>query len=102
MESRRERSVPTVSLEVRSLTIGAAGPDAEASQWQEPFASGETLGRLLERLVVQQPAFREVYDPTTRRVARQVDLLINGRIYELVGGLTYTLHDGDRLTVSPT
>jgi hypothetical protein len=75
------------------------GQDTAAS-WQEDVAPGETLGRMLERTVYAQPPFRDIYDPPTRRVAAQVELLVNGRLYHLIGGLTYSLQEGDRVTVS--
>ena len=95
--------MPSVTVEVLSWLarpFHADGRDGTAS-WQEPVAASETLGRLLERLVNEKPAFRDIYDPESRRVAEHVELVVNGRIYELVGGLTYRLHDGDRVTLFP-
>jgi hypothetical protein len=75
------------------------GQDTTAT-WQEEVAPGETLGRMLERTVYAHPPFCDIYDPRARRLAAQVELLVNGRLYNLIGGLTYTLSDGDRITLS--
>jgi molybdopterin converting factor small subunit len=52
-------------------------------------------------LASDRPPFRDLYDPSSRRLAEHVELVVNGRIYELVGGLTYLLRDGDTLTLFP-
>jgi hypothetical protein len=51
--------------------------------------------------VNEKPPFRDIYDPSSRRVAEHVELVVNGRIYELVGGLTYKLNEGDTITLFP-
>jgi hypothetical protein len=71
-----------------------------ATRWQEYFAPGETLGHLLTRVVSERPGFAAIYDPATRRLGN-VSLLVNGRAYNLVGGLTYLLHETDTLTIGP-
>jgi molybdopterin converting factor small subunit len=95
--------VPTVNIEVLSWLARAFRDDGRDGTvtWQEEVAPGETLGRLLERLVNERPPVGALYDPAARRVADHVELVVNGRIYELVGGLTYTLHDGDTVTLFP-
>jgi molybdopterin converting factor small subunit len=95
--------VSTVKVEVLSWLarqFRSDGRDGPVS-WQEEVAPGETLGRLLERLVSERAQFREIYDPEARRLAEHVELVVNGRIYELVGGLTYFLRDGDTITLFP-
>ncbi len=95
--------MPTIKVEVMSWLARPFRDDGRDGTiaWQEDVAPGETLGRLLERLVNERAPFGEIYDPATRRVAEHVELVVNGRIYELVGGLTYTLHDADTVTVFP-
>jgi molybdopterin converting factor small subunit len=94
--------VPTVTVELTASWARPAGgceSDAKVT-WQEDVAPGETLGRLLERLVNERTSFREIYDPAGRRIADHVQIAINGRAYHLLGGLTYLLKDGDTLTVA--
>ena len=93
----------TVNVEILSWLARPFRPDGRDGtvSWQEEVAPGETLGRLLERLVHQRAPFREIYDPSSRRLAEHIELVVNGRIYELVGGLTYLLRDGDTLTIFP-
>ena len=91
--------MPTVSIELEPPLARAMGSGADpVLGWQEEFAIGETLGRLLDRVANERPGFAAVYDPVSRRLPDRRGLLVNGRNYQLVGALTYTLHDGDRLT----
>jgi hypothetical protein len=94
--------LPTIDVEIQA-PLGRAfrlnGQDISAA-WQEDVAPGETLGRMLERATYAHPPIRDIYDPRARRLAPQVELLVNGRLYNLIGGLTYTLSDGDRITLS--
>ena len=90
----------TITIEVHPPLDGPfrAEPDQGAATWDEEVAAGETLGRLLARLHAERSAFGQLYDPATRRLAPGVRLAVNGRNYELVGGLTYFLADTDRLS----
>jgi molybdopterin converting factor small subunit len=93
--------LPTINIEIKSSLAPpfrtSGGEDAV--EWQEEVAPGETLGRLLDRLIHQKPAFRSIYDPETKRVTNHVELVVNGRIYQLIGGLTYKLNDADTIGV---
>lgn len=92
--------MPAVTLELQDSlgrALGANGPAGLA--WQEEFALGEPLGRLLARLVSERPDFGALYDPSTRRLAARIGLTINGRDYQLIGGVTYLLREGDHLTL---
>jgi molybdopterin converting factor small subunit len=95
--------VPTINVEVLSSLTRLFVTDGHADQvrWQEDVALGETLGRLLARLVYEKPQFQQIYDPDSRRVTREVEVRVNGRIHELIGGLTYTLNNGDTITILP-
>jgi hypothetical protein len=76
--------------------LDVAGDRTMSSETE--VAPGTTIHRLLARLVLEQPAVGGLYDPATRRLAEGVRLAVNGRNYELVGGLTYFLADADRLS----
>ena len=95
--------MPTVTLDVQSpLAQPLGAPDGNgALAWEEEVALGDTLGRLLTRLINERPGFRTIYDPATGRLADRIGLTINRRNYQLLGGLTYLLRDGDRLTLVP-
>jgi molybdopterin converting factor small subunit len=95
--------LPTIKIEILSSLARPflKGGGEGVVEWREEVALGETLGRLLERLVYQQPGFREIYEPGSRRVGDRVELVVNGRTYQLIGGLTYTLNDGDKITMFP-
>lgn len=87
-------NVELASELVRALRLPATEGDA---RWPEGVAPGMTLRHLLERLVSERPELAGLYDPVARRVADQVHIAINGRRYELFGGLTYLLRDGDSI-----
>lgn len=95
--------MPAVTVEVLSWLARPFREDGREGtiSWQEEVAAGETLERLLERLTQHKPPFAEIYDAADRRLAEHVELVINGRIYELVGGLSYQLSPGDTVTVFP-
>jgi hypothetical protein len=91
--------VPTIQLAVvTGLLDDAFRAGGLPPSWLEDMAPGETVARLLARLVSERPSFSRLYDANARRLAPGVLLTVNGRDFELVGGLTYFLHDGDRLT----
>jgi hypothetical protein len=92
----------TVTFEVYPpLATGFGGRgQGDPASWSEEVARGETLGRVLARLAVERPSLRQIYDPATRVLANGVRLAVNGRNYELVGGLTYFVAEGDRLSFS--
>ena len=95
--------MPRVRLELHG-SLGRAfdpAPTGDALGLEAQVAPGETLGRLLERLVWEQPALERIYDPESRRVAEAVKLTVNGRAYHLVGGLTYLLNDDDVVAAFP-
>jgi molybdopterin converting factor small subunit len=93
--------VPTVTLDVQPpLDQPLREADGDGGLvWEEEVALGATLGRLFTRLINERPGFRTIYDPATGRLAERVGLTINRRNYQLLGGLTYLLRDGDRLTL---
>ncbi len=67
--------------------------------WQEEVAPGETLGRLLARLAVEHELVGRLYDASDRVLRLRASATINGRAYNLLGGLTYTLHEGDTISL---
>lgn len=91
--------MPIVNLEVRGDLARALGSDGRRPGlvWQAEVASGDTLGRLLERLSYELGGFDTVYDAGSRRLKSELALTVNGRPYGLIGGLTYLLHEGDAL-----
>jgi hypothetical protein len=86
---------------VRLALPGAPGPGLAPVDLEVAVAPGETLGRLLARLVREQPALTGLYDPAGNRVPQAVGLTINGRAFHLLGGLTYLLQDGDVVAAAP-
>jgi molybdopterin converting factor small subunit len=68
----------------------------------EPLLPGDTLESILERLADRLPGFVEwVYDRPERRVHEHCTLLVNGRAFEGLGGLSLALKVGDELTILP-
>ena len=93
--------MPAVTIEVPAeLGRPLSASSGSDLSWQAEFALGDTLGRLFARLSIERPGFVSFYDPSTRRLADRVGLTVNGRNYQLVGGVTYLLRDGDRLTLA--
>jgi hypothetical protein len=88
-----------VAVRVELAGVPAGGSRPELLTRQEEVAPGETLGRLLARLAVTQPSVGALYDPTGRALLPRVSATINGRAYNLLGGLTYTLHEGDMIAL---
>jgi hypothetical protein len=88
--------VTTVNIALQGDLAGAAA--SGAAEWQHWVAAGETLGRLLARLVNERSGFGRLYDQERRQLAEGLSLRVNGRAYELIGGLTYILREGDRLS----
>jgi hypothetical protein len=48
--------------------------------------------------VNERSGFGKLYDVDQRQLADGLSLRVNGRAYELIGGLTYVLREGDRLS----
>ena len=92
----------TVTLEVLPWTSGKLGLGPGKATLVEPIAAGETIESLLARLEARLPGFGEwVYDAPEHRVHEHCTLLVNGRAFEGVGGLSAHLAPGDLLTVLP-
>jgi hypothetical protein len=72
---------------------------SEPRSWQQEVAPGETLGRLLARLAVEHELVGTLYDAARRDLRPPASATINGRAYNLLGGLTYTLHEGDTISL---
>ncbi|MHB1417274.1 MAG: MoaD/ThiS family protein [Chloroflexota bacterium] len=69
---------------------------------RETVGEGQTLAGLLATLVARYPSLADiVFDPSDQRVHDQVAVILNGRVYQAVGGLGAALHDGDRLVLLP-
>lgn len=93
----------TVRVELVGLGTNPDGRDGanRPVALQHDVAAGDTLGRLLERLVHEFPSFAALLDPRSGPILSGPALLVNGRPYHLIGGLTYLLRDGDRLSLLP-
>jgi molybdopterin converting factor small subunit len=97
-----EAATPRVKVEALAwLARGMNGERSGKAIWEEPIAAGETLGDLMDRLVKRHPHFADFYDPSTRTVQEHVELVLNGRLFDLAGGLQATLSDGDSVMIFP-
>lgn len=94
---------PTVRLECFGWVCRELGMrEGSKAGWELPLDEGLTAGGLLARLAADQPAFaRLVYDTQLDRVHEYVQLLLNDRMIELVGGLEHPLQPGDHLLILP-
>jgi molybdopterin converting factor small subunit len=91
-----------VKVEVLSwVARGLGGQRQDKAVWDEPIAAGETLGGLMDRLAERFPSFRQFYDPAERRLEEHVELVLNGRLYDLVGGFEARLEPGDTVLIFP-
>ena len=91
-----------VTLDVLPWTSGKLGLGPGKARLVEPIGAGETVESLLERLRQRVSGFEEwVYDAPERRVHEHCTLLVNGRAFEGLGGLSAPLHAGDQLTILP-
>jgi molybdopterin converting factor small subunit len=63
---------------------------------------GGTVRDLLEKLAAQNVELGEVlFDPHTGRVSAHIQLLLNGRLLEIAGGMDAALAPGDTLRLMP-
>ena len=91
-----------VKVEVVSwLARGMNFPRDDKAAWEEPIVEGETLGDLMDRLAARYPHFREFYEPGSRVLQDHVELVLNGRLYDLVGGFGARLRPGDSVLLFP-
>jgi len=90
-----------VTLDILPWTSGKLGLGPGRARLVEPI-QGDTLQSLLARLAERIPAFDEwVYDAADARVQEHCTVLVNGRAFEALGGLTQLLNPGDELTILP-
>ena len=105
MTSDDQRPVSTaahVKVEVLSwLARGLNGQRRDKAVWDEPIAEGETLGDLMDRLTARHPQFADFYDPATRSLQEHVELVLNGRLFDLAGGFEAPLRAGDSVMLFP-
>jgi molybdopterin converting factor small subunit len=91
-----------VKVEVLSWVARELGGQREdKAVWDEQIAEGETLGELMDRLADRFPSFGKFYDPADRRLEEHVELVLNGRLYDLVGGFEARLEPGDTVLIFP-
>ncbi|MBI4491398.1 MAG: MoaD/ThiS family protein [Chloroflexi bacterium] len=94
-----------VTIEVRSwLARRLAGNSSrrEGAVLREPISEGEALRSLLARLIGRDAGFAQVYDLDHDRLTDYAEVVLNGRVADLVGGLDAPLHDGDVVLVLPS
>jgi len=97
-----EAAAPRVKVEALAwLARGMNGERTGKAVWQEPIADGETLGDLMDRLAGRYPHFADFYDPSTKTLQEHVELVLNGRLFDLAGGLQAKLSDGDSVMIFP-
>ena len=95
-------TLPTVRVEVLSwIARGLGGQREDKAVWEEPIREGQTLGELMDELAARFPRFGEFYDPTTRTLQEHVELVLNGRLYDLAGGFEAPLRPGDTVMLFP-
>ena len=91
-----------VALEILPWTSGKLGLGPGKATLTEPIAPGDTIESLLARLEARIPGFGEwVYDAPERRIHEHCTLLVNGRAFEGLGGLSRPIEPGDKLTILP-
>ena len=91
-----------VKVEVLSwLARGVSPAGSGKAVWDEPIGEGETLGDLMDRLTARYPQFAEFYDPRSRVLQEHVELVLNGRLYDLAGGFGAPLRRGDSVMLFP-
>ncbi len=96
------RPPSSVRVEVLSwVARGLNGQRPDKAVWDEPIGDGETLGELMDRLAERFPPFREFYDPAARILQEHVELVLNGRLYDLAGGFSTRLELGDTVLIFP-
>ncbi len=91
-----------IKVEVLSwLARGMDFPREDKAVWEEPIKDGETLGDLMDRLAARYAHFSEFYDPNSRLLQDHVELVVNGRLYDLAGGFAAPLRSGDTVMLFP-
>jgi molybdopterin converting factor small subunit len=96
------RHLGVCTIDVLPWTSEKLGLGRGRARLREPLRPGETVESLLNRLADRLPGFVEwVYDRPERRVHEHCTLLVNGRAFEGLGGLTAALEDGDEVTILP-
>ena len=94
--------LPSVRVEVLSwLARGMNGQRSDKAVWDEPIAPGESLGDLMDRLAGRFSHFADFYEPSSRILQEHVELVVNGRLYDLVGGFDTQLAAGDTVLLFP-
>ena len=95
-------SEAAIKVEVLSwLARGMNFPREDKAVWEEPVGAGETLGDLMDRLAARYAHFGEFYDPVDRVLKDHVELVVNGRLYDLAGGFSVPLQPGDSVMLFP-
>ena len=94
---------PVVVLECYSWLCRELGmATGDRGRVEVPFASGETVQQVLDRLAAEsEPFARHVFDRDMGRVKESVAVLLNGRHLDLTGGIGATLHPGDEVLILP-
>jgi len=67
-----------------------------------PVAGGDTVRHVLERLAALNPALGERMLDEQGNVKNSVNVLVNGRSIEFLGGLNCPIQDSDRFALFPS
>jgi molybdopterin converting factor small subunit len=93
---------PRVKVEVLAwIARGLGGQREDKAVWEEPIAESDTLGTLMDRLAARHAHFADFYDPATRTLQEHVELVLNGRLFDLAGGFEAALRSGDTVMIFP-
>ena len=68
---------------------------------QTEVRDGSTIRDLLQEIASRNPAFGKTLFDENDQVAVHISLILNGRLYELAGGLEAELRHGDTVRLLP-
>ena len=95
-------TTPIVTPDILPWTSGKLGLGPGKARLIRQVGISDTIGSLLNSLAIELDGFDEwVYSPTEVRVHEHCTLLLNGRAFEGVGGLSARVHPGDVIAVLP-
>jgi molybdopterin converting factor small subunit len=66
-----------------------------------PLGSGATVASLMQDLVAADVRYALLFDPRSQSLPEHVEVVLNDRVLDLVGGLEAPIAEGDVLTFLP-